>query len=67
MAFRFRRRVRIMPGLRVNLSKSGASMSAGRKGAGWTIGPKGRRATGFQMNPAPTSSAASAKSTRWHL
>ena len=43
MSLRFFRRVRIIPGLRVNLSKSGASVSIGCRGAWYTIGPRGRR------------------------
>ena len=42
-AAEFFRRVRIAPGLRVNLSKSGASVSIGRRGAWYTIGPRGQR------------------------
>jgi hypothetical protein len=34
-----------MPGLRMNLSRSGVSLSVGRKGAWFTAGPRGRRAT----------------------
>jgi hypothetical protein len=45
MAFRFQRRVSILPGLRVNLSKSGASLSIGHRGLWWTVGPRGQRAT----------------------
>ena len=45
MALRFYRRVRIIPGLRVNLSRSGPSVSIGGRGAWYTIGPRGRRAT----------------------
>jgi hypothetical protein len=45
MTLRFFRRVRIIPGLRVNLSKSGASVSVGHKGAWFTTGPRGRRVT----------------------
>ena len=45
MAIRFWRRFRIVPGLRINLSKSGASLSIGRRGAWYTIGPRGRRVT----------------------
>src|ERR1700737_330398 len=43
--FRIRRSKQIFPGLRLNLSKSGISMSAGVRGAHYTIGPRGRRAT----------------------
>jgi len=45
MRIRFWRRVRIIPGLRVNLSKSGASLSIGRRGGWYTVGPRGRRVT----------------------
>jgi hypothetical protein len=45
MGFRFWRRVRIIPGMRVNLSKSGASLSVGRRGAWFTVGPRGRTVT----------------------
>ncbi len=43
MGFRFTRRVSIIPGLRVNLSRSGASLSIGHRGAWYTVGPRGRR------------------------
>ena len=42
---RFWRRVKIAPGLTLNLSKSGGSLSVGPRGAKYTIGPRGRRAT----------------------
>ena len=42
---RFWRRIRIAPGLRVNLSKSGASVSIGRRGAWYTLGPRSQRMT----------------------
>jgi hypothetical protein len=45
MGLRFTRRVSLIPGLRLNLSKSGASLSIGHRGAWYTVGPKGRRAT----------------------
>lgn len=45
MAFRFRRRVRLAPGVRLNLSKSGGSLSFGPRGATLTLGPHGRRTT----------------------
>lgn len=41
MAFRFRRTVSIFPGIRVNLGKSGASLSAGMRGANLTLGRDG--------------------------
>lgn len=45
MGFRFRRSFRLAPGLRLNLGKSGASASVGRRGAWLTFGPRGVRAT----------------------
>ena len=45
MGFRFRRSVRIMPGLRLNFGKRGVSVSAGPRGAKVTVGPTGTRAT----------------------
>jgi hypothetical protein len=45
MGFRFRRSVKILPGVRVNLSGSGASVSLGARGFHYTIGPKGTRVT----------------------
>lgn len=45
MAFRFWRRVRLAPGVTLNLSKSTASLSFGPRGAKYTISPRGNRAT----------------------
>lgn len=45
MGFRFRRSIRILPGLRVNLGKRGASLSVGVRGAHVTVGPTGTRTT----------------------
>ena len=45
MAFRFWRRVRLAPGVTLNLSKSTASLSLGPRGAKYTISPRGTRAT----------------------
>jgi len=39
MGLRFTRRVSLFPGLRVNFSKSGASLSVGHKGSWYTVGP----------------------------
>lgn len=41
MAFRFRRSIRIAPGLRINLGKRGVSLSAGGRGATITTGARG--------------------------
>jgi hypothetical protein len=45
MGFRFRRSVKILPGVKINLSGSGASVSLGGRGFHYTIGPKGTRVT----------------------
>jgi len=41
MGFRFSRRISILPGLSLNLSRSGVSLSAGVRGAHVTLGPRG--------------------------
>jgi hypothetical protein len=44
MAFRFRRSIRLFPGVRINLTKRGASsVSIGRRGAHVTFSEKGKR------------------------
>jgi hypothetical protein len=43
MPFRFRKRLRIFKGVWINLSKSGASLSMGRRGATVNISPKGHQ------------------------
>ena len=45
MPFRFYRRKKILPGITLNLSRSGPSISFGVRGARVTVGPKGNRAT----------------------
>lgn len=45
MGFRFRKTIRILPGIRLNVSKSGVSTSLGRPGATINIGPGGARGT----------------------
>ncbi len=45
MVFRFWRRLKIAPGITVNLSKTGGSLSFGPRGAKVTVGPRGTRAT----------------------
>ncbi len=45
MPLRLFRRVRIAPGVSINLSRSGASVSVGPRGAKVTIGPRGVRKT----------------------
>lgn len=45
MGLRLRKALRILPGVRINLSKSGASLSVGGKGLTMNIGRKGVRKT----------------------
>lgn len=45
MSFRFWRRIRIAPGVTLNLSKSTASLSFGPRGAKYTVSPRGNRST----------------------
>jgi hypothetical protein len=45
MPFRFRRGVRVAPGLRLTLGTRGLSASFGRRGAHLTTGPSGTKAT----------------------
>jgi hypothetical protein len=45
MGFRFRRTFKIIPGVRLNVSKSGTSISVGARGAHYTISGKGTRIT----------------------
>jgi uncharacterized protein YraI len=45
MGFRFRRSLRVAPGIRLNLSKSGLSTSLGGRGASLNLGPRGTRTT----------------------
>lgn len=47
MGLRFRKGIRIAPGLRLNITKTGiSSLSVGGKGLTYNIGRKGTRATG---------------------
>ncbi len=45
MSFRFWRRIKIAPGVTLNLSKSGGSFSFGPRGAKFTVGSRSKRAT----------------------
>jgi hypothetical protein len=45
MGFRFRYSFKLMPGIKLNLGKSGLSASLGTRGAWFTLGAKGARAT----------------------
>lgn len=65
MGFRFRKSIKIIPGLRINLSSKGASVSAGGKGFTTTVSSRGVRNTvslpgtgvsytTYSKHPAPT-------------
>lgn len=45
MGLRFRRSFRVIPGVRLNVSRSGTSISFGRRGMHYTVGSKGTRTT----------------------
>lgn len=45
MGFRFRKSVRILPGVRLNISKGGVSTTIGRRGATINLGKRGVRGT----------------------
>lgn len=45
MAFRFQKRIKILPGVTINLSKGGVSTSIGTRGARMTFGRGKTRAT----------------------
>ena len=45
MPLRFRRSIRLARGLRINLSKTGASLSVGRRGATMNFGKRGVKTT----------------------
>ena len=45
MGFRFRKSLRILPGVKINLSKTGGSLSLGGRGASVNLGRKGVKTT----------------------
>lgn len=45
MAFRFQKRIKIAPGLRLNISKTGISTSIGRNGATVNVSKRGTQST----------------------
>lgn len=46
MGFRFKKSIKLMPGVKINISKKGLnSVSLGGKGASVNLGKKGRRTT----------------------
>ncbi|MBM2323224.1 DUF4236 domain-containing protein [Marivita cryptomonadis] len=65
MSLRFWQRIRLAPGVTLNLSKSTASLSFGPRGAKYTVSPRGNRATlglpgtGLLHHPGPQGRACS--------
>lgn len=45
MSFRFRKSVKLMPGVKLNIGKRGISTTVGTRGAKVTFGPNGRKTT----------------------
>jgi hypothetical protein len=45
MGFNFRKSIRIAPGVRINLSKGGISLSGGTRGASINLGRRGVKTT----------------------
>jgi hypothetical protein len=45
MGFRFRKSIKILPGIRLNLSRSGVSASVGKRGATVNLSDRGARGT----------------------
>jgi hypothetical protein len=45
MAFSFRRSLKIAPGVRLNIGKTGGSVRLGPRGMGYTFGTSGQRVT----------------------
>ena len=48
MGFRFRRSIRLAPGLRLNVGKRGVSLSAGVRGASMSFGSRGTYLSSFE-------------------
>jgi len=74
MSFRLWRRVKVMPGVTVNFSKSGASLSFGARGAHYTVGARGQRVTVglpgtglFYTQAAPLRGRRAARTTSPHI
>ena len=68
MGFRFRKSVKIAPGVRATIGKKGASLSVGTKGARYTVNTSGRKTTtagvpGTGVSYVHTSSSSKKKST----
>lgn len=49
MGLRFQRRIKIFPGVRINLSKSGVGLSVGGRGAHFGIDARGRKYTSLGL------------------
>lgn len=45
MGFNFRKRIKVMPGVTLNVGKTGVSTTLGKRGASVTVGKRGTRAT----------------------
>lgn len=45
MSVRFQRRIRLLPGVTLNIGKTGVSVTIGVRGARWTIGARGHTAS----------------------
>ena len=45
MSVRFQRRIRLLPGVTLNIGKTGVSVTIGVRGARWTIGRRGHTAS----------------------
>ena len=63
MGFRFYRRVPLVPGLRLNLSKSGPSVSLGHRGLWYTLGKWATALSGLAALCAAVASASAQKVT----
>ena len=50
MGLRFRKTISVLPGVRLNISKSGVSASIGTRGATLHLGRKGARGTGLSYS-----------------
>lgn len=57
MALFFRKRIKILPGVTLNLSKSGVSATVGRKGASVSVGKRGTYLNAGASTAAPASTS----------
>ncbi len=64
MGFRFHKSIKLIPGIKLNMSKSGPSLSVGGKGMTFNLGSKGTKTTvGLPGTGASYSSHSSYKNT----